>query len=76
MQPDPAAPPRQAGAAVASISPSYFQTMGIPLVRGRDFEEREMVGPLRAVIVNENFVRTYLPAGQEPIGASVVGNGN
>jgi predicted permease len=76
VQPDPAGPPRQAGASVAFVSPDYFKTMGIALERGRDFEEREQVSPLRAVIVNENFVKAYLPPGQEPIGALVVGNGN
>jgi len=75
VQPDPAGPPRQAGASVAFISPDYFRTMGIPLVRGREFEDRDEVNTVRAVIVNENFVKTYLPAGREPIGASVVGNG-
>ena len=59
-----------------SFLPDYFKTMGIPLVRGRDFDERDEASALRAVIVNENFVRTYLPPGQDPIGASVVGNGN
>jgi len=76
VQRDPAGPPRQAGASVAFISPDYFKTMGIPLVRGRDFDERDGASALRAVIVNENFVGTYLPPGRDPIGASVVGNGN
>ena len=76
VQRDPSGPPRRAGASVAFISPDYFKTMGIPLVRGRDFDERDQVSALRAVIVNENFVRTYLPPGRDPIGASVVGNGN
>lgn len=76
VQGDSAAPPRQVGASVAFISPDYFKTMGIALVRGRDFDERDEASTLRAVIVNENFVRTYLPAGRDPIGAPVVGNGN
>jgi predicted permease len=76
VQPDPAAPPQQAGASVAFITPDYFKTMGIPLLRGRDFDERDESSALRAVIVNENFVRSYLPSGRDPIGASVVGNGN
>jgi len=76
VQRDPSGPPRQAGASVAFISPDYFKTMGIALVRGRDFDERDGASALRAVIVNENFVRTYLPPGRDPIGAAVVGNGN
>jgi predicted permease len=76
VQRDPSGPPRQAGASVAFISPDYFKTMGIALVRGRDFDERDGASALRAVIVNENFVRTYLRPDRDPIGASVVGNGN
>jgi predicted permease len=77
VQRDPSGPPRQAGASVAFISPDYFKTMGIALVRGRDFDERDEASALRrAVIVNENFVRTYLPPDRDPIGAPVVGNGN
>ena len=74
VQRDPAGPPRQAGASVAFISPGYFKTMGIPLLRGRDFEDRDQSGPIHAVIVNENFVKTYLPPGRDPTGAPVVGN--
>jgi putative ABC transport system permease protein len=76
VQRDPSEPPRQAGASIAFISPDYFKTMGIPLLRGRDFDEHDEASALRAVIVNENFVRAYLPPGRDPIGASVVGNGN
>jgi predicted permease len=76
VQRDPSEPPRQAGASVAFISPDYFKTMGIALVKGRDFDERDGASALRAVIVNENFVRAYLPPGRDPIGALVVGNGN
>jgi predicted permease len=76
VQRDPSGPARQAGASVAFISPDYFKTMGIALVRGRDFDERDGASALRAVIVNENFVRTYLRPDRDPIGASVVGNGN
>jgi predicted permease len=71
---DSAAAPREAGASVAFISPDYFKTMGIPLLRGRDFEARDVVNPTRPIIVNENFVRSYL-AGGDPIGMRVTGNG-
>ncbi len=73
---DPAGPPQQAAASVAFISPDYFKTMGIAVVKGRDFEKRDEASAPDQVIVNETFVKTYLPPGQDPIGASVVGNGN
>ena len=49
------------------ISPGYFQTMGIPLLAGRDFDERDKRTSPRVAVVNETFVRRYL-YGQNPIG--------
>jgi len=49
------------------VSASYFQTMGIPILRGRVFEPRES-SP--SVIVNETFERTYFP-GEDAIGHRV-----
>ena len=49
------------------VSASYFDTMGIAIVRGRQFEPREAAP---SVIVNETFQRTYF-AGEDPIGRRV-----
>jgi putative ABC transport system permease protein len=46
------------------VSATYFDTMGIPIKRGRSFDTRE-ANP--SVVVNETFVRTYFP-GQDPLG--------
>ncbi len=51
-------------------TPGWFDTMGIPLRNGRDFEAGDRVGSPRVAIVNETFVRRYLP-GEQPIGQSV-----
>ncbi|HKE27810.1 MAG TPA: ABC transporter permease [Bryobacteraceae bacterium] len=52
-----------------AVSPGYFQALGIPLRTGRDFTERdETATAVRAVIVNEAFVKRYL-SGRNPIGA-------
>jgi predicted permease len=40
-----------------SVGPGYLATMGIPLARGREFEESDA----RVVVVNEAFVRRYWP---------------
>ena len=50
-----------------SVWPSYFETMGIPLLEGRDFMMRDDKEESRFVIVNESFVRRFWP-GQRPIG--------
>ncbi len=52
---------------VAIISPNYFQTLRIPLVKGRDFTGQETMKSQRAVIVSEAFVDRYWP-NQEAIG--------
>jgi predicted permease len=67
--------PEQASASVMFVSPDYFTTMGIALLRGRDFDARDVGAAANPVIVNENFVRTYL-AGADAIGSPIIGNGN
>jgi len=67
--------PEQASASVGFVSPGYFATMGIPFARGRDFDTRNESGGPQPVIVNENFVRTYLPL-LDPIGSRIVANRN
>jgi predicted permease len=41
------------------ISPNYFQTMGIPLLSGRDFAVRDDSHVPRIVIVTESFAKRY-----------------
>ena len=38
-------------------SPDYFQTMGIALLSGRDFNEADLEGALPVAIVDESFAR-------------------
>lgn len=52
------------------IGPGYFRTLGIPVLRGRDFTAQDNVGAPRVMIVNETFSQRYWP-GQDPIGKQV-----
>jgi predicted permease len=52
---------------VANITPNYFQTMRIPIVKGRDFTLQDAKNSQRVVIVNETFVDHYWP-NQEALG--------
>ncbi len=54
-------------ATIRTVMPGYFQTMGIPIRRGRDFTAADNTAqaPYRFV-VNEAFVHLYL-AGQPPL---------
>jgi predicted permease len=51
------------------VSPGYFGTMRIPLVRGRDFSDADRAGNTLVAILNETFVKALWP-GQDPLGRS------
>ena len=53
-----------------ATTPGWFETMGIPLRSGREFEAGDRGGGRLVAIVNEAFVRRFLP-GEPPIGQSV-----
>src|SRR5687768_2051921 len=39
----------------------YFRAMGIPLIKGRDFENRDVHGSTPVVIITEEFARQHFP---------------
>jgi putative ABC transport system permease protein len=54
-----------------AVTPGYFETMGIPLIRGRLFDAHDIAGaPVRPVIVGESFASRNFP-GQDPIGQRI-----
>jgi predicted permease len=53
------------------VTPRYFQTLGIPLRAGRDFDERDNAAAPQVVIVNETFARRHFP-GEDPVGRSLL----
>jgi putative ABC transport system permease protein len=51
-----------------AVTPAYFETLGIPLRRGRWFDARDVPGAsVRPVLINESFARRIFAA-QDPIG--------
>jgi putative ABC transport system permease protein len=48
----------------------YFRTMGIPLIKGRDFDQRDQHGSTPVIIVTETFVRQHFP-NEDPLGKRV-----
>jgi macrolide transport system ATP-binding/permease protein len=50
-----------------SVDDKYFSTLGIPLLRGRNFNATDLPSGPRTAIVTEAFVKTYWP-GEEAIG--------
>jgi putative ABC transport system permease protein len=60
----------RAHAGVNMVTPGFFETLGIRILRGRAFTERDRVGSVRVAIVNETFVKRYLP-GVDPLTARI-----
>jgi len=51
------------------ITPGWFGTYGTPIVKGRDFDDRDTASASPVVMVNEAFVRRFLPD-KDPLGAA------
>jgi putative ABC transport system permease protein len=62
-----AEPGARSYASMHSITPSYFKTMRIPLLRGRAIETTDRTGTLPVAVVSETFVSENFP-GEDPIG--------
>jgi predicted permease len=45
------------------VSPGYFETMGIPLLRGRTIGAEDTAGSSKAVVVNQTLAGRYFPKG-------------
>ncbi len=56
------------------VGPAYFRTLSIPLIAGREFDERDERGTERVMIVNQAFARRYFE-GADPVGRVVRENG-
>jgi putative ABC transport system permease protein len=71
-----AAPPgEQLAASYRAISPGYFQTMGVPLLKGRDFTDRDNSEAPGVAIVNQSFARRFFPD-EYPVGKRLdIGDG-
>jgi predicted permease len=52
------------------VTPDYFKTFGVRLVKGRFFNEDDNAGSLHVAVVNEQLVRHYMP-GKNPIGQTL-----
>jgi putative ABC transport system permease protein len=52
------------------VDASYFDTIGLPVLRGRGIDRRDREGSQPVVVVNETFARTFWP-GADPIGRRI-----
>jgi len=53
------------------ITPSYFETMGIPLLRGRKLDDHDDANSQRALVIDDSLARRYF-RDQDPIGKEVL----
>jgi putative ABC transport system permease protein len=60
-------PGQQPDVIYRAIGPGYFATMGIPIVRGRDFTDQDNGDAKDVVIISEKTAQQFWP-GQDPIG--------
>ncbi|HKR59808.1 MAG TPA: ABC transporter permease [Pyrinomonadaceae bacterium] len=53
-----------------SVSPGYFGTLGISLLKGRDFSDRDRSDMPKVAIINQDLARTHFPS-EDPIGKRI-----
>ena len=66
----PMAPKDHPSAEFFTTGVGYFRTMGIPLIKGRDFDDRDKHGSTPVIIVSEMFARQFFP-NEDPIGKRI-----
>lgn len=53
-----------------TVTPGFFETLGIPVVRGRSFNDRDVKGATEVAIISESLARRFFPV-QDPIGRTL-----
>jgi putative ABC transport system permease protein len=67
----PAAPPNdELEVAAVTISPRFFEVVGVNLLRGRSFEDTDGATGSETVIINERMASQYFP-GEDPLGRRI-----
>jgi putative ABC transport system permease protein len=60
-------PGEEPSAVVRFATPGYFTAVGLPVVRGRAFSERDRAGAPTVFLINREAARRYFP-GEDPLG--------
>ena len=61
----------EAQANVRMATPGYFNTLGLPLVSGREFSAQDAIDAPRVIIINESLARIAWK-GEDPVGRSLI----
>jgi len=59
----------RASTLVRVVTPGYFKTLGMPLLKGRDFRDDDRINSPNVFIVNEAFAKKFLP--DDPLTTSI-----
>jgi len=59
-----------------SVSPTYFDTLRIPLLRGRSFTNQDDIAAQPVVIINETFARRFFPSDDPLANHLLLGTGS
>ena len=65
----PAGMSEDTGSSWDHVTPSYFETLGQPIIRGRGISESDTISTQNVAVVDEAFVRKFFQPGEEPLGA-------
>ena len=57
-------------ATLDTVDEGYFQTMGVPILRGRGFRATDTADAPRVVVINQQFAKHYWP-GVDPVGKRI-----
>jgi putative ABC transport system permease protein len=61
---------RSPWARIRAATPDYFKAMGIPLIGGREFDDRDAQGKPAVLIISEQMAERYWP-GEDPLGKRI-----
>jgi putative ABC transport system permease protein len=66
----PADPGKMPGADYSVACPGYFKTMGVPILKGREFTALDTVNAPGVIVINETMAKRFWP-GEDPIGRAI-----
>ena len=66
----PAEPGNMPGANYSVACPNYFRTMGIPILKGREFTQQDTLHSPAVIVINETMARKFWPK-EDPVGRAI-----
>jgi putative ABC transport system permease protein len=64
-------PMSRPGTAFQAVTPGFFEEFGIQILKGRSFNQQDTASSAPVAVVNENFVRRYLPS-VDPLSQQII----